>query len=112
MPLLSTSREMRRREALQWIYWAVMHKNAPLMCGMTVDDYRRGAELARRRAETCAHGTPSLRRDRVIVEFARRAKNNVGMVLALDTLGYNTPREAAEELQDEIEALEDAASAN
>src|ERR1700694_120777 len=95
---------MTRQDALGWVGWVASHRDAALMCSLTVDQYKEGAEEATALAMVLERGKrgPVREARALIAEQARRARNNVGIVVALDTLGFNTVGEAASALAEEL----------
>src|SRR4051794_21103789 len=94
---------MTRQDALGWVRWAASHRRAQFMCSLSIDQYKEGAELATARAMALERGPHAKYNKRLIAEHARRARNNIGLVVALDTLGFDTAGEAAAALADELQ---------
>jgi hypothetical protein len=93
---------MTRADAFGWVAWAASHRLAEFMCSLTVEQLKEGAELAIVRGRAIENSEHAEYNKRLIAEYARRARNNVGLVMALDMLGCDTAGEAAAEYAAEL----------
>lgn len=93
-----TTAVMNHEDVIGWVSWAANHRRAEFICSLTVDQLKEGAELAVARGMALENSEHAAYNQRLIAEHARRARNNIALVVALDMLNCDTAGEAAAEL--------------